>query len=171
MPKQPPAFDLRAAIADVPARYCRGVDRGDEALVRPACFDDAIDDHGGYVGSVEGFLDHSRQRVAGAFESTHHQLGQTFIRAEGDAAFVGTCFTAHHILLPKPGAGGREVMVLGGRYVDRFERRRGTCLIARRTVIRDWCEVRPMVPHHLPMREGQRGSEDSSYSEEARLLG
>ena len=47
----------REAIRDCIYRYCRGVDRADEAALRSAYWPDAIDQHGSYSGPVEGFFE------------------------------------------------------------------------------------------------------------------
>ena len=47
----------KAEILECMHRYCRGIDRLDRAMVRSAYHDDAIDDHIGYSGPFEGFLD------------------------------------------------------------------------------------------------------------------
>ena len=46
----------REAIRDCIYRYCRGVDRADEASLRGAYWPDATDQHGPYSGPVEGFF-------------------------------------------------------------------------------------------------------------------
>src|SRR5262249_48937285 len=47
----------RAEILDCIHRYTRGIDRHDRQLVRSAYHDGAIDEHGGFVGPVDDFLD------------------------------------------------------------------------------------------------------------------
>jgi hypothetical protein len=150
----------RADIADALARYCCGVDRGDEELIRSAYFDDAVEDRVGYHGGVEGFIAYVREWVSVSFEVTHHQLGSTYVRFEGNVAMVETYFTAHHVTVP--GEDGRQMMVVGGRYLDRFERRSGQWRIAHRTGLRDWSEIRPMVESNLPMRSSERWRADPS---------
>ena len=44
------------AIKKVHLRYCRGIDRRDWELLRSCYHPDALDDHGDYVGGVDGFI-------------------------------------------------------------------------------------------------------------------
>ena len=43
-------------IYEVLCRYCRGIDRLDEPLVRSCYHPDAVDNHGLYNGSVDHFV-------------------------------------------------------------------------------------------------------------------
>ena len=47
----------RQEIHDCLMRYSRGVDRLDPDLIRSAYHDDAIDDHGMFVGTRDEFVD------------------------------------------------------------------------------------------------------------------
>jgi len=48
------------AIRDCIHRYCRGIDRADEAALLSSYWPDAYDNHGAYAGPVEGFFDRVR---------------------------------------------------------------------------------------------------------------
>ena len=50
-------LNARAEIRDCIGRYARGVDRRDRELLRSAYHDGAIDDHVGFVGEVDDFID------------------------------------------------------------------------------------------------------------------
>ena len=54
--KQLQAVMDKMAIQDVLTAYCRGVDRMDYGLVRACYTEDAHDDHGLYVGPIDGFI-------------------------------------------------------------------------------------------------------------------
>ena len=49
-------------IKDNLVSYCRGVDRREWDLVREAYHPDAYDDHGGYKGNVDGFMEWLERR-------------------------------------------------------------------------------------------------------------
>jgi hypothetical protein len=69
---------------------------------------------------------------------------QTFtgqFRLEGrKRAFVESYFTSYHRFGAEPPPGGRphEDRIMGGRYVDLFERRDGVWRIARRRGVNEW---------------------------------
>ncbi len=74
----------RQEIFDCLLRYCRGVDRCDREAVRSAYHPDAIDDHGDYVGDVEGFIDwafdyHTRYQLR-----TLHSISNHLCELDGD---------------------------------------------------------------------------------------
>jgi hypothetical protein len=69
---------------------------------------------------------------------TQHAIFQSLIDIDGDTARGETYFLAHH----RPGnEAPDEELVLGGRYVDRFERRASVWKIAHRVVVYDWSRV------------------------------
>lgn len=141
----------RAAIYQQLVRYCRGVDRRDLALIRSTYHPDAFDDHGSYKGDVEGFLAFVEKEVHARFRITQHKLGQSLIEIDGDEAWSESYATCHHVMaevMAEPVAGAaagvsgaaRDVadMVMGIRYLDRFERRNGEWRIARRELRWEW---------------------------------
>ena len=141
--------DLRAlldreAIRDCLYRYCRGIDRADEAALRSAYWPDAFDSHGAYQGSAEGFIAQALPRLRAGGRRVH-AIANILIELHGDAAAVESCFLA----LQSGAAAPAQETFLCGRYVDRFERRQGEWRVARRTVVYDWIEERsrPELAH------------------------
>jgi hypothetical protein len=128
----------REAIRDCIYRYCRGIDRADEAALRSSYWEDAHDSHGAYVGPAEGFIRHAVE-VFKRGPRNVHQVSNILIEFMGpEAAAVESYFNA---LQRGPDAAGvvRQVL-LAGRYCDRFEKRNGAWRVARRVVIYDWVE-------------------------------
>jgi hypothetical protein len=136
-------IDLRAVadrqeIYQVLMRYCRGIDRGEVELLRSVYHPGAIDRHG-----ADAFEDARTQfaEVAVATVDTwqnpcQHHITNHLIELEGDVAHVESYFLAYQ---PVPDADGNEVTgIVGGRYLDRFERRDGRWAIAERSVAVDW---------------------------------
>ena len=128
----------REAIRDCIYRYCRGIDRADEAALRSSYWPDAHDRHGAYVGPAEGFIEMAK----GVFKTNPrniHQVSNILIEMQGpNQAAVETYFTA---LQRAPDRGGVERQVLlCGRYCDRFEKRGDEWRVADRTVVYDWVE-------------------------------
>jgi hypothetical protein len=129
----------RAEITEVVLRYCRGIDRCDETMLRSCFHPDARHRHGGFEGPSADFCTHALAIVAGvAF--THHQLGPVSIELAGEVAFTETYYTALHRYgdVAPPGGQPHEDRFSGGRYVDRFERRDGVWKIAERRGVSEW---------------------------------
>ncbi|WP_333826708.1 nuclear transport factor 2 family protein [Pararhodobacter sp.] len=128
----------RAAIEDCLHRYCRGVDRADEAALRSAYWPDATDRHGPYQGTAAGFIDWARDIWATGPRNIHVLSNILIDFRSPDEAAVESCFTAHQ---RGTGADGvvRQVMLIG-RYCDLFEKRAAEWRIAARTVVYDWVE-------------------------------
>ena len=70
-------------IRDALARYARGADRNDVALLRTAYHDDATDSHGYFVGDIDGFEQWFSERHAAVTQSMHF-LGNCLIEFDGD---------------------------------------------------------------------------------------
>lgn len=127
----------REAIRDCLYRYCRGIDRCDEAALRSAYWEDATDCHGAWNGSATGFIDQALARL-GAGGRRVHQVTHVSIELHDDVAAVESYFLA----LQAPAGSNGQQTFLCGRYIDRFERRRGEWRVAARTVVYDWIEER-----------------------------
>jgi hypothetical protein len=139
---------VRAEITDVIMDLARGTDRLDEELMAACYHPDGFDDHNAFRGSGTDFARWVME-VLPHFEATMHFVGPPRIRLDpddGDVAHVDTYCEAHHV--SRPDADGHQTdMVLGLRYVDRFERRpslsaesagEGRWLIAKRVCAFDW---------------------------------
>jgi len=129
----------RAEITEVVLRYVRAVDRLDEEMLRSCFHGDARHRHGSFDGASSDFCGFA-MTVCRQVEATHHQLGPVSIELAGDVAHVETYFTSHHRFgaVPPPGRRPHEDRFMGGRYVDRFERRDGVWKIAERRGINEW---------------------------------
>lgn len=128
----------REAIRDCLYRYCRGIDRADEAALRSAYWPDAYDRHGAYSGPAEGFI----QFALGVFKTgprNIHQVTNILIEFTGPGeAAVESYFTALQRAPDREGT-VRQVL-LCGRYCDRFQKRGEEWRVADRTVVYDWVE-------------------------------
>ena len=126
----------REEIRDVVKRLARGTDRLDAELIVSCYHADGFDDHNVFRGSGTEFAQWVLDTLD-VFDATMHFVGDPHIRLEGEVAQVDTYCVAHH--LSKPDADGKaDDMVLGLRYVDRFEQRDGRWLIAKRVCAFDW---------------------------------
>ena len=152
----------RREIEDVILRYCRGIDRLDLELVRSCYWLDATDSHGGFAGTRDEFVSWVEMLLA-RFESTSHFVGNLLVELAGDAAVAETYAIAfHRSAEPKASLN----LIIGVRYVDRFEKRGGEWKIARRVCVTEWSRVDdgagrfPIAAGHL---RGARGRGDVLY--------
>jgi hypothetical protein len=124
----------REAIRDVITRVARGEDRRHEGLLRTAFWPEATVDFGVMQGGFEEYLSWC---VPGspAIPVTQHMLGQCMISLRGETAKAETYVTSYHRV--KAGNGDRDT-AMGGRYLDRLEKRNGEWRIASRVMLYDW---------------------------------
>lgn len=126
----------RQEILDCLMRYARGVDRLDRALILSAYHEDAIDDHGMFVGGPTEFADW----VIAMHSTTHlshlHSLFNHYCELDGDVAHTETYY-----MFCGMNRQGMPLSMSGGRYIDRFERREGQWGIAARVCVRDWAPL------------------------------
>jgi hypothetical protein len=133
----------RAQILDCVHRYARGMDRLDRELARSAYHDDAQEDHGGFVGKVDEFLDWSLDFQAKYARHQHYVTNHT-VELDGDTAHAET----YYLFVGTERDPDAPLATFGGRYVDRFERRLGRWAIAVRILLVEWrtsvtCELSP----------------------------
>jgi hypothetical protein len=144
----------REAIRNCIYRYCRGVDRADEASLRGAYWPDATDQHGPYSGPVEGFFQWAR----GIFESDArnvHLVSNILIEFTAPKeAVVETYFLALQ-RGPARDDGLRQFQI-AGRYCDLFQQRDGEWRVLRRVVVYDWVEEQDAATEPEAIRFGPR---------------
>ena len=168
-------------ITEVVITYARALDRFDESLLRSVFHPDSKHAHG-FIGPSSDPSQPSSPGAPGDFVAyaydvlrthtrTHHQLGNILIELSGDDAYVETYFTAYHRMraLGDPQAAENAYdtemdFFVGGRYIDRFQKRDGVWKISHRTGLTDWMRTEQPssqgffgIPEQL---QGQRGAED-----------
>jgi hypothetical protein len=124
----------RDNIRNCIARLARGEDRRDATMITASYWPDSITDYGVFSGTFAQYL---AWVVPGspAIPVTQHVLGQSFIDLQVDVARVETQVVSYHRV--NMGTEERDT-VIGGRYLDRLERRGGDWRIAERTMLYDW---------------------------------
>lgn len=117
--------------------YCRAVDRGDLEYLRSLYHEDAADSHGkSSGGSATEFI--SQMAAARPYlRSMQHHITTVNFAVRGSEA-EGEIYTiATHTLA----AGDRDVdLVVGGRYLDKYEKRDDTWKILERAIVTDWAQ-------------------------------
>lgn len=142
--------------------YCRAVDRGDIEGLRDLYHPDAVDAHGGFSsGGVDRFIE-ELSAARPFIRRMQHNITTVNFTIAGDAA-EGEIYTiAVHTLA------GRERdtdLIVGGRYLDKYEKRGGTWKITQRTIVTDWAQVRDpssMDLTHPITRQTLKGALDTS---------
>jgi hypothetical protein len=179
MPRE--TAEVEAAIHAVLLRYARGVDRADLGLVLSVFHEDATAHHGaGFSGNAQAAW--TKRLGPGAdpmdrvgigdgdvsddtLVSCQHHITNHIIDLEpdGDQARSEAYFIAYYAT---DRGGRRYLATVGGRYVDRFERRDGEWRIAERISVHDWDRV-DEIEHEFPGSQrwvqGQRDRTDASY--------
>jgi hypothetical protein len=155
----------RQEIEEVLVRFCRGVDRLDEELVRSCFHADATDDHGFFDGPAH---EYARYAIANARSmiATAHCITNVTVQLDGAVA-RSEAYVTVVMRTPSSSAGIVDHVILA-RYLDRFERRAGgPWLIARRTVAYDLTRIDP-VERQWGLGErytlGRRDEDDLSYT-------
>ncbi len=146
--------------------YCRGVDRGDAALVASVYHPDGTDDHGSFKGLGSDFADYVTTRLAERYEATHAHHRQHDDRLRGrrrsrtsratcapatsgrPAATKGSCWRRSAVATSTASSAGTEQWK-----------------IAHRTVVHEWDKVEHVELAFPPGRftEGVRGPADPIY--------
>jgi hypothetical protein len=131
-------FKNQQAIYDCLLRCGRGIDRRDTELIESAFHNDATVDHGYFTGSASAFA-----TFIGPFYDSHgvvqatHRVNQALIEfIDADEAHVESYSL---VFIDAAGEGGSlTARTIGGRYLDRVERRDGAWAVAERTYVLDW---------------------------------
>jgi ketosteroid isomerase-like protein len=126
----------RQAIRDVLMAYSRGIDRLDRKLLISLYHEDAIDDHGVFVGTREEFADWAIAMHTATHLSHQHCIFNVTCDLDGDVAHTETYY-----MFVGMNRTGTPMAMSGGRYIDRLEKRDGRWAIAARVCVRDWAPL------------------------------
>lgn len=123
----------RQQISDVYRRYMRGFDRNDVELLRSACWPDfQIIYYGDQVSSFDEFVALHLNAHVEQLASWGHLITNESVEIDGDLAHLETYVTGFFNF-----KGDEAPAIVGGRYIDRLDRRNGEWRIA----------VRMFAPH------------------------
>lgn len=152
----------REAIRDCLYRYCRGIDRADEAALRSAYWRNATDKHGAYSsGPVEGFIQAALKVLATGPRNIHVVSNVLIEFKSSTEAAVESYFLA---LQRATSAEGKDNQVmLAGRYCDRFTKRGDEWRVADRLVVYDWVDEQVPPEGSETERFGARQPIGSAY--------
>lgn len=118
--------------------YCRAVDRGDIVTLRSLYHQDADDDHGAFSsGSVDDFL-RTLVDARPYLRSMQHHITTTNFAISGDRAEGEIYSIATHTFVS---GDGETELIIGGRYLDKYEKRDGAWKFTTRQIVTDWAHV------------------------------
>ena len=129
----------RQALHELVTAYCRGVDRADAGLLGSVFHPEARVVASGKDGPAADFVAATVQQIRG-MERSFHAIANEWFQIDGDRA-VGECYVIA-VITTRSGDNSTD-MLIGGRYIDRFDRRDNVWKIAERVFMRDWNMVQP----------------------------
>ena len=141
----------RSEIWDCMLRYARGIDRQDRALLRSAYHDGAVDDHVGFVGVVDDFIDWALAYHSTQTRYQHYLLNHT-VDIDGDEAHAET----YYLFVGTDREPANHMTISGGRYIDRLERRDGRWAIADRVCLVEFMDRIGVATHRRGHRRRRR---------------
>jgi hypothetical protein len=133
-------------ILECLTRFSRGMDRFDRDIYMSAFHNDAVIAAGPFVGSAEDCWDWAVPMHEAGQVLTHHSLLNNTIEIDGDTAHSETYYQFVARNHPWEEGGEETVMLAGGRYIDRLERRGGAWKITLRTNLIEWSCLQPSLP-------------------------
>jgi hypothetical protein len=135
-------------IHDALMRYCRGVDRCDVELMQSLFHEDGR----AFKAPAWDFAAHFVPANKEATTLTTHFMGNLLIEVVRDKAYSEAYFMTYAGRMQ----GGQEVIdVFAGRYVDRWERRKGRWGVVLRETVHEWsrADIAGTTPFPLPASE------------------
>ena len=117
----------RSEILDCVNNQSRGHDRHDLSLMRAVYHADGFDEHGPVVKSGEDYGAYANEAHTGSFEDHLHHLTTHTCEIDPDGTSAHAESYVIGTMRPK---GAPIIAVMGGRYLDRLEKRDGTWRIA-----------------------------------------
>jgi hypothetical protein len=159
------------AIRRVILRYCRGVDRLDQELVRSCYHAHSTDSHGSFSGTVDEFIEWV-WRILGRYSMTMHFIGNLLIEvdhSDPERARAETYGIAFHRTAEAGPAGN---LTTGFRFIDDLAHRPvwpggpAEWRITRRVATTEWVRIDRLEDQWaIPpgMLQGSRDSSDPVY--------
>ncbi len=158
---------VKQEIRDAHSRYCRAMDRRDEALAASVWHDDGTADYGDiFRGSGSGFAAWVTE-THGNFARHSHQITNLLVEvaASGEEAVSEAYVTV--ALWTVPDTMGSVTQVTSrGRYLDRWTRRDGRWGIVERSYIEDFTTAQQLSADEVSpaSRVSSRDPDDPSYA-------
>ena len=153
-------------ISELIYAFARAADRHDHAAMAATYHEDATDDHGAFFKGLASEFIEQLPQIQASMRILHHNVTTINILLDGDYAEGEVYALAFHQVDTEDGL---IDLLIGGRYLDKYERRDGVWKFAHRSVLADWAKVDSPSTVCLdhPLVEGSHigrpGPEDPSY--------
>jgi ketosteroid isomerase-like protein len=126
------------AIYDLLCRYCHGIDRCDAETLKSAYWPDATETHGTFDGNAWEFADFMTDNMRRNMLRSMQKIGNAWIIIDDDGIHGrGETYVTGYMDVPAEDGGVAE-MTVGGRYLDRYEKRGEEWRIIDRVYVMDW---------------------------------
>ena len=122
------------AIRDTLANHSRGIDRSDGDLLRATYHQDAEVAYGFFDGPAHEFCGVLTDPPGG--RTTMHRTSNVWIKMTGDQRAVSESYA--FVYSETETADGVDQALIGGRYLDRHEKRNGAWKLNHRTYVLEW---------------------------------
>jgi hypothetical protein len=160
----------RQDIHDVAMRYCRACDRIDSDLLRTVFHEDAYIEYGVFDGVATEFVPWVIDHIREGYVHGYHAITNEYVFVEGDVAHAELYAIINNMVVDEEGQFIENT--IWGRYIDRYERRKGEWRIAHRQFLLDSIESRPSSDQQrehesdegAQLGRGRRSQDDGSYS-------
>lgn len=123
----------RLAVLDCVNNQSRGHDRHDVELMTSVYHQDGVDEHGPNVKAAEEYAAWANEAHSAVFEDHLHNITTHTCEIDGDVAHCES-----YVFGAMVAPGGDSVTLMGGRYLDRLERRDGEWRISLRRCTIEW---------------------------------
>ncbi len=133
----------RDAISEAISTVQRGIDRGDPALMKSAWHDDAEVVYGFFNGPAKQLCEILAGGPAQPDNITMHRPSNMWIKIRGEKAISESYVFVYTRT-------GPVQSLIGGRYLDRHERRNDRWRLSHRTYVLDWNINQPATGSGLP---------------------
>jgi len=123
----------RIEILDCVAKQARGHDRHDDELMTSVYYQDGIDEHGPNVNLGRDYAKWANGMHESAFSDHLHNITTHTCEIDGDVAHCES-----YVMGVMRMRDEKTIALMGGRYLDRLERRDGSWKIAVRRCTIEW---------------------------------
>jgi len=167
MPAELQSLLDKQAVTELIHAYCRAADRHDQDAMRKLYFEDATDDHGGFFkGRAMDFID-KLPEIQKPMKILQHNVTTINLKLEAERGEGEVYVLAFHQAQTEQGT--LVDFLVGGRYLDNYEKREGLWKFSARSVLADWVKfsepsnVQLDHPMIIGSHIGTPGAGDPSY--------